>query len=83
MLNTLPNRRKFLQAAAISSGALALGSILPGTSVAQGSTAPLFDISLAEWSLNRRIFGGEMSNLDFPVFSRTPLSSQRFFSSAR
>jgi len=29
-----------------------------------------FKISLAEWSLNRQIFGGEISNLDFPVISR-------------
>lgn len=26
-----------------------------------------FDISLAEWSLNKQLFGGQMTNLDFPA----------------
>jgi sugar phosphate isomerase/epimerase len=31
----------------------------------------LFKISLAQWSLNRRLFGNEMTNLDFPGFARS------------
>jgi sugar phosphate isomerase/epimerase len=29
-----------------------------------------FKISLAEWSLNKALFSGEISNLDFPVFAK-------------
>lgn len=29
-----------------------------------------FDISLAEWSLHRKLFNNEISNLDFPVMAR-------------
>jgi sugar phosphate isomerase/epimerase len=29
-----------------------------------------FKISLAEWSLHRTIFGGELDNLDFPAFAK-------------
>lgn len=29
-----------------------------------------FKISLAEWSLNEQIFGGEISNLDFPIVAK-------------
>lgn len=66
----MPNRREFLHTAATASGILALGSLLPMAVTAQANE-PLFKISLAEWSLNKRIFGGEMSNLDFPVFTRS------------
>ena len=31
---------------------------------------PLFDISLAEWSINRSLFAGKMDHLDFPVMAR-------------
>ena len=31
---------------------------------------PLFDISLAEWSLHKTIFGKKMTNLDFPKVSK-------------
>jgi sugar phosphate isomerase/epimerase len=31
---------------------------------------PLFSISLAQWSLNRRLFGGDLDALDFPVFTK-------------
>lgn len=35
------------------------------------AAAPLFGISLAEWSLHRTLWAGQMSNLDFPVVTRT------------
>jgi sugar phosphate isomerase/epimerase len=31
---------------------------------------PLFRISLAEWSLHRALFAGQLTNLDFPVVAR-------------
>jgi sugar phosphate isomerase/epimerase len=30
----------------------------------------MFKISLAEWSLNRMIFGGQLDNLEFPAYSK-------------
>ena len=30
----------------------------------------MFEISLAEWSLHRALFAGELDNLDFPAFAR-------------
>jgi sugar phosphate isomerase/epimerase len=62
----MTTRRDFLH----TTGLLALGSALPAAAHAQ-ATLPLFDISLAEWSLNRRLFSGELSNLDFPGFARS------------
>lgn len=56
----MTNRRDFLKAAA--SLALA-GWSLP--SVLADDKKPLFEISLAEWSLHRTINGGKLDNLDF------------------
>jgi L-ribulose-5-phosphate 3-epimerase len=57
------NRRDFL------TGTLAFGaaSLLPAT---QPKPKDWFNISLAEWSLHRTIFGGDMTNLDFPKVAR-------------
>jgi sugar phosphate isomerase/epimerase len=57
------NRRDFL------TGTLAFGaaSLLPA---AQPKPKDWFNISLAEWSLHRTIFGGDMTNLDFPKVAR-------------
>lgn len=57
-------RRLLLQGLAASP----LLTTLPSTTLAQGS--PLFRISLAQWSLNALLFGGELDNLDFPAFTR-------------
>ena len=68
----MTNRRKFLQ----QSGYLAMGAGLLylgcQNEAENGDTEPKkpinenwFNISLAEWSLNRQIFGGEMDHLDF------------------
>lgn len=58
----MQNRRQFIESAL---AAVALGA---ATGAAQG--AALFSISLAQWSLNRRIFGGELDALDFPAFAQ-------------
>lgn len=62
------NRRHLLQVLAATSAT----TILPATisSALKAQSAPLFDISLAQWSLNRMLFGGELDNLDFPAFTR-------------
>src|SRR5690606_22776823 len=34
-----------------------------------GSGELFFKISLAEWSLNRALFGGQLNHLDFPLYA--------------
>jgi len=34
------------------------------------AAGPLFEISLAEWSLHRALYDGEITNLEFPVMAR-------------
>jgi sugar phosphate isomerase/epimerase len=78
------NRRSFLQVSTLSAAGLALGACAqqPAAGDAQPSTtpehqpeveqeaAPVFGISLAEWSLHRTLDGGGMTNLDFPRVAR-------------
>lgn len=69
-------RRTFLKTSTLA----AAGSLLlPGISACSGAKGTIdpstgkrlfFDISLAEWSLHRSIFGGKMSNLDFPLVAK-------------
>ncbi len=63
------DRRIFLKTAAFGVAGM---SLFPGTHAAGGVTDqnPLFRISLAQWSLYRTHFSGEMTNLQFPVASR-------------
>lgn len=60
------SRRRFVQSTA------AVGVIAGTMPLAESLMAQpqLFSISLAQWSLNRRIFGGELDALDFPVFTQ-------------
>lgn len=65
----MQSRRKFLHNTAVTTGAISLAGAMPLALSAQ--TKPLFDISLAQWSLNKMLFGGELDALDFPVFTRS------------
>jgi sugar phosphate isomerase/epimerase len=59
------DRRRFLQASAVS---LALGGgpmAAPRADEPKKDKAPLFEISLAEWSLHRALFGKKLDHLDF------------------
>lgn len=67
-MNQHISRRAFLQRAALASSALAWGAST--RSLAADVGAPLFKISLAEWSLHRAIFGGQMNHLDFPKVAK-------------
>jgi len=60
----MSNRRRFLQATTALTAATLVAPAL------FSQPAPLFGISLAEWSLFRRLFSGELTNLDFPAFAR-------------
>lgn len=79
------NRRAFLRSlglitVGVSTGALFSCSSKPSDSTtatdstATSSTAAtpelFFKISLAQWSLNKAIFGGQMNNLDFPAVAK-------------
>ncbi|NUO79609.1 TIM barrel protein [candidate division KSB1 bacterium] len=77
-------RRDFLRQSAQLAGGLGLASLAGTTLVncskkesdtqqqAASTTAPaaLFQISLAEWSHNKAIFGGQMNHLDFPMTAK-------------
>lgn len=58
----MTNRRNFIKSAGLATAAVGLG--LPQFSFSM-KKEDLFKISLAEWSLNRPLFGGKMDHLDF------------------
>ncbi|MBN7810277.1 TIM barrel protein [Algoriphagus sp. H41] len=60
----MTNRRNFLKTASLASAAIGLG--LPQFSLARPKDE-LFKISLAEWSLNKMLFGKKLDHLDFAV----------------
>ena len=64
------SRRHFLA----GSAALLAGSLLSGCAGTQksstvNSTKPLFNISLAQWSLHRMLQSGQLDALDFPAYA--------------
>ena len=64
------DRRWFLRTGAAVAGAgFALGRGLT-TALAADAKAPLFKISLAEWSLHKALQAGKMENLEFPAFAK-------------
>jgi sugar phosphate isomerase/epimerase len=62
------DRREFLQAAAAVFPAIALSRL--SWPMAAPAQEPLFRISLAEWSLHKALWAGQMNNLGFPVAAR-------------
>ncbi len=61
------NRRQFVQhLATLTAGAAIAPHLLANT----GFAKPTFEISLAEWSLHKALFGKKMTNLDFPETAR-------------
>jgi L-ribulose-5-phosphate 3-epimerase len=64
------DRRWFLRTGAAAAGAgLALGRGLSSV-LAADAKAPLFKISLAEWSLHKALQAGKMDNLEFAAFAK-------------
>ncbi|MFY7828562.1 MAG: sugar phosphate isomerase/epimerase family protein [Flectobacillus sp.] len=59
-------RRDFLKKSSIGFAGLALSS----GDMFKSAGKPFYEISLAEWSLHKTIFGGKLSNLDFPQFAK-------------
>jgi sugar phosphate isomerase/epimerase len=64
MRKRLQTRRGFLTTLAAAGAAGRLAS--PSAIATPPAEAPLFKISLAEWSLHKTLFAGKLDNLDFP-----------------
>jgi sugar phosphate isomerase/epimerase len=64
MTKRLQTRRGFLGALAAAGAAARLAS--SPAAATPPAHAPLFKISLAEWSLHKTLFAGKLDNLDFP-----------------
>jgi len=62
------NRRNFIQASVGTLGTIAAGT-LPSFAF-QDKPAPLFELSLAEWSLHRTLWKKELTNMDFPKYAK-------------
>ncbi|MBM3961511.1 MAG: TIM barrel protein, partial [Planctomycetes bacterium] len=63
------DRRRFLATAAAAAAAAGLPGFLRAAAP-MARRAPLFEISLAQWSLHRTLRGKELDNLDFPKKAR-------------
>ena len=63
-MNNQINRREFVKQVSITVGAMGT-AVATGCKRVGGSSGKLFDISLAQWSLNRQFFGGKLNALDF------------------
>lgn len=59
------NRRTFLTRSAQFAAAAGIAPALAGRARADHHEGPPFRISLAQWSLNRSLFGGDLDNLEF------------------
>lgn len=65
-------RRKFMQSSIGSLGAFAAGAF-PAFALQDDlveKADPLFEISLAQWSLHRTLWKKELTNMDFPKYSK-------------
>lgn len=62
------NRREFLKKTAVLAAA---GTAALGSRAAFSAAEPLYTISLAQWSLNPLLFGGQLDNLDFAKTARS------------
>ena len=60
------SRRDFLK----NTTTLAAAALVGAGRVVAAPAKPFFDISLAEWSLHKALFKGEITNLDFPRVAR-------------
>ena len=62
----MQNRRQFIRT---TTAAGVVASTAPLVSSCSAGAESLFSISLAQWSLNRRIFDGDLDAIDFPIFA--------------
>ncbi len=66
-MHSTVSRRDFIK---LSAGAC-LMSTASAAAQTRGSSAPVYKISLAEWSINRPLFGGKMQHLDFAKIAKS------------
>ena len=64
-------RRAFLRSTALGTAALCAAPALRAAARAATAGPPLYRVSLAEWSLHRKLRAGTITNLDFPVWAAT------------
>ena len=64
------DRRMFLKSTAAASAAIGLGAAISPVLSAEEKGSPMFEISLAEWSLHRMLNEKKLDNLDFPAFAK-------------
>lgn len=67
MVQDTKNRRAFLKDLGLLTAAAGLSNALPIDVFASSAKKDFFKISLAEWSFHNALFGGKMTNLEFPV----------------
>ncbi len=64
------HRRQFMSVSTAATLAALTPRFSPESSQAEDGKQPWFQISLAEWSLNRSIAGNKLTNLDFPAVAK-------------
>jgi L-ribulose-5-phosphate 3-epimerase len=64
-MNEALNRRRFLRRMTVLAPAAGMSCVMVSEILA-AEKAPLFRISLAEWSLHKALFGKKLDHLDFP-----------------
>jgi len=69
-MQTTPTRRGFLQASAAVAAASAVSTSSVFAAEKKKAAKPLFELSLAEWSLHKAIFGKKIDHLDFAMTAR-------------
>lgn len=73
----MQNRRTFMKSAALAAAAVSAGQVVNARNnmsnpliQEHGTRELFFDISLAQWSLNKALFSKELDNLDFPAYAK-------------
>lgn len=66
-MNSPSSRRSFLSSTAAAATVAAVG---PAVNAAFVRTAAKFEISIAEWSIHRALFGGKVNHLDFSKIAK-------------
>jgi len=64
------SRRHFLKTTSAATAAMAAGSLPACSEQNSSSKDPRFRISIAQWSLHRALKKGDLTNLDFPKYSK-------------
>ena len=66
-MTTKPNRRDFSRTVLAAGAGLGLTAV---TANSAHAAEPLFEISLAQWSLHKMLFAGKMKNIDFAAHTK-------------